>query len=153
MHSEHCSLHLTRQSLCHFLCQYAQAGHHPRNVCLLTTSSGCASCLLIRACAHQVLGDTEAQWFIKTIHDSLWQLNSLHNTKTSVMQAVKDKFGCMPHQLRAYVHYHPSYYHFHVHIMHINVDFGPGMAAGKAHLLDDIIGESHTCWNFGESCA
>lgn len=25
--------------------------------------------------------------------------------------------------------------------MHVKVDTGPGMAAGKAHLLDDVIGK------------
>ena len=31
-------------------------------------------------------------------------------------------------------------YHLHVHVTHMHMDLGPGMAAGKAHLLDDVIG-------------
>lgn len=58
------------------------------------------------------------------------------------MQVIKEKYGVGSDQLRAYVHYHPSYYHLHVHFMHLCVDAGAGMAAGKAHLLDDVIGRS-----------
>ena len=31
-------------------------------------------------------------------------------------------------------------YHLHIHVAHVQMDLGPGMAAGKAHLLDDVIG-------------
>ncbi|EIE20512.1 scavenger mRNA decapping enzyme, partial [Coccomyxa subellipsoidea C-169] len=41
--------------------------------------------------------------------------------------------------LRVYIHYQPSYYHLHVHFLHVKFDAGAGMAAGKAHLLNDII--------------
>ena len=34
-------------------------------------------------------------------------------------------------------------YHLHVHVAHVRLDLGPGMAAGKAHLLDDVIGAPH----------
>jgi m7GpppX diphosphatase len=37
------------------------------------------------------------------------------------------------------VHYQPSYYHFHLHFTHLQLDEGHGMAAGKAHLLEDVI--------------
>ena len=62
-----------------------------------------------------------------------------------MLQAINDKFGIPADQIRAYVHYHPSYSHFPVHFVHLKMDAGAGMAVGKAHLLDDIIGESgHT---------
>ena len=57
------------------------------------------------------------------------------------VQVLKEKYGVGNDQLRAYIHYHPSYYHLHVHFMHLNVDAGAGMAAGKAHLLDDVVGK------------
>lgn len=66
------------------------------------------------------------------------------------MQVIKDEYGVGSDQLRAYVHYHPSYYHLHVHFMHLNVDAGAGMAAGKAHLLDEVIGK-RPC--YGICCA
>ncbi len=56
-------------------------------------------------------------------------------------QALRQKYGVAAGMLRAYVHYQPSYYHLHVHFVHIKHDVGLGMAAGKAHLLLDIIGE------------
>ena len=62
----------------------------------------------------------------------------------SCTQAIADKYDVAHHQIRAYIHYHPSYYHLHVHFMHVSVDAGAGMAAGKAHLLDDVIGKSTT---------
>jgi hypothetical protein len=46
----------------------------------------------------------------------------------------------LPSHLRVYVHYHPTYYHFHVHFAHLKLQ-GPATLAGKAFLLDDIIGE------------
>ncbi len=36
-------------------------------------------------------------------------------------------------------------YHLHVHVAHVHVDGGQGMAAGKAHLLDDVIGATAPC--------
>lgn len=44
-------------------------------------------------------------------------------------------------QLRVFIHYQPSYYHFHVHIVNIqHPGLGSGINAGKAILLDDVIG-------------
>lgn len=60
---------------------------------------------------------------------------------TGWLQVIQDKYGIQSGQIRAYIHYHPSYYHLHVHFMHLSVDAGAGMAAGKAHLLDDVIGK------------
>lgn len=51
-----------------------------------------------------------------------------------------DKYGVRADELRIFVHYQPSYYHLHVHFLHTKHDAGASMAAGKAHLLDDIIG-------------
>jgi m7GpppX diphosphatase len=59
----------------------------------------------------------------------------------SNVQALKRRYGIREDMLRVYVHYQPSYYHLHVHFLHIKLDAGHGMAAGKAHLLLDIIGE------------
>ena len=41
-------------------------------------------------------------------------------------------------QLRAYIHYQPSYYHFHVHFTHLRFT-APRSTVGDAHLLEDII--------------
>ena len=59
----------------------------------------------------------------------------------SSAQAIEQKWGVPADQIRAYLHYPPSYYHLHIHFCHVRFE-GPGMAAGKAHLLADIIGES-----------
>lgn len=56
-------------------------------------------------------------------------------------QAVTKRYNIEPDQLRVYIHYQPSYYHLHVHFVHVKYDAGMGMAVGKAHFLDGIIGE------------
>lgn len=56
------------------------------------------------------------------------------------MQALVERYGVREDELRVYIHYQPSYYHLHVHFLHVNYDAGAGMAVGKAHLLNDIIG-------------
>ena len=57
-----------------------------------------------------------------------------------MVQAIEEQFGVHEDQLRIFVHYQPSYYHFHVHFCHVTLAASPGMAVGKAHLLDDVIG-------------
>eukprot|EP00877_Chromochloris_zofingiensis_P009222 jgi/Chrzof1/4553/Cz14g18030.t1 len=51
---------------------------------------------------------------------------------------MQERYGVAADALRLFVHYPPSYYHFHVHITHINWE-EPGLLAGKAHLLDNVI--------------
>lgn len=41
-------------------------------------------------------------------------------------------------QIRAYIHYLPSYEHFHVNFSHLMHDSG-GVQTEKAHLLNDVI--------------
>jgi m7GpppX diphosphatase len=53
---------------------------------------------------------------------------------------VQQRYGVPPSQLRLFVHYQPSYYHFHVHVAHIRHE-AAGCLAGKAVLLDEVIGE------------
>lgn len=112
--------------------------------------SHCARCW--QHCTYMGFLQTNSPLQRRALH---WHPNASHAWQSSMqkscepssinywhaVQAIKDKFGLMPQQLRTYIHYHPSYYHFHVHIMHISVDCGAGMAAGKAHLLDDVIGK------------
>lgn len=59
---------------------------------------------------------------------------------SAMVQALVERYGVREDELRVYVHYQPSYYHLHVHFLHVKYDAGPGMAVGKAHLLNDIIG-------------
>lgn len=44
--------------------------------------------------------------------------------------------------MRIFFHYQPSYYHLHVHFTHLNYD-SPGLLAGKAHLLAEVIDNIH----------
>jgi hypothetical protein len=59
-----------------------------------------------------------------------------------VTQVIQDRYSVPPDQLRMFVHYLPSYYHFHVHVTHVKLS-SMGAAVGKAHLLEDIIGEGN----------
>ncbi len=54
---------------------------------------------------------------------------------------VGERYGVEGDRVRLCVHYQPSYYHFHVHVTHVDVE-GGGLMAGKAILLDTIIGEA-----------
>ena len=61
------------------------------------------------------------------------------NSAVLWLQAIQQRWGVPAERIRAYLHYPPSYYHLHIHFCHVHFE-GPGMAAGKAHLLADIIG-------------
>ncbi|KAK9862970.1 hypothetical protein WJX84_007569 [Apatococcus fuscideae] len=62
----------------------------------------------------------------------------LQSIESKSLQAIQQKWGVAAEHIRAYFHYPPSYYHLHIHFCHVHFE-GPGMAAGKAHLLSDII--------------
>lgn len=57
-------------------------------------------------------------------------------------QAIQSKWGIAPNQLRVFLHYQPSYYHLHVHFVHLASPIQAGTHAGKALLLDDILGKN-----------
>ncbi len=76
---------------------------------------------------------------------------TLHSTDSStntcnmlLMQVALQRYGVQSNQLRMFLHYQPSYYHLHVHVTHVSLEHA-GLLAGKAHLLDDVIGECLTC--------
>jgi len=48
------------------------------------------------------------------------------------LEVANEKFGVRGNQLRAYVHYFPSFFHFHVHFYHVNIQ-------SNKIPLDDII--------------
>ncbi|KAI0764831.1 scavenger mRNA decapping enzyme [Fomes fomentarius] len=66
-------------------------------------------------------------------------LGMLQSIRLEAARVVKERWGLGPGSLRMFIHYQPSYYHFHVHIVNANYQGLPGMAAGQAHLLDDVI--------------
>ncbi|TRY73879.1 hypothetical protein TCAL_15740 [Tigriopus californicus] len=53
-------------------------------------------------------------------------------------KAIHDKYKVEPSQIRAYLHYQPSYYHLHVHFTHVQYH-APGINAEKSHLLPTVI--------------
>ncbi|KAI0718344.1 scavenger mRNA decapping enzyme [Cerioporus squamosus] len=66
-------------------------------------------------------------------------LGMLTSIRRDAAKVVHERWGLAPGSLRMFIHYQPSYYHFHVHIVNANYQGLPGMSAGQAHLLDDII--------------
>lgn len=62
-------------------------------------------------------------------------LKKLWNKGTKAIEA---KYGVHHSQIRAYIHYQPSYYHLHVHFTHLMYN-APGINAEKSHLLPTII--------------
>ncbi|KAI8616910.1 HIT-like domain-containing protein [Chytriomyces sp. MP71] len=63
----------------------------------------------------------------------------LKRIQFEVERLVLDTYGIQPNSLRLFVHYQPTYYWFHVHVVNAQTEPTGGMAAGQAHLLDDII--------------
>ncbi|OSD07828.1 scavenger mRNA decapping enzyme [Trametes coccinea BRFM310] len=66
-------------------------------------------------------------------------LGMLKSIRREAVRVVKERWGLDYGSLRMFIHYQPSYYHFHVHIVNVSYQGLPGMSAGQAHLLDDII--------------
>ena len=56
------------------------------------------------------LSSTDPQ--LNLIKNGMPYLYKLPEDFLNAMQAIKDKFGLAPNQLRAYIHYHRSYYHY-----------------------------------------
>lgn len=104
---------------------------------------------------------------LKPEHQS-WLIELKNKIRTVVPSCFNYLVGA--DQLRLFIHYQPSYYHFHVHIVNIkHPGLGDGIAAGKAHLIEDVIedlnylgpdgfmrktmtyviGENHDLWKSG----
>lgn len=54
----------------------------------------------------------------------------LRNVLHKGAQAIQEAYGVPAAQLRAFVHYLPSYYHLHVHFMHMGKEATFGMVTG-----------------------
>jgi len=76
---------------------------------------------------------------VKSLRDlSKSHLTLLKNIKEEATLAIRNKYGLEPSQIRAYLHYQPSYYHLHVHITSLQFS-PPGSGCEKSHLLDTVI--------------
>ncbi|KAJ3026679.1 UNVERIFIED_CONTAM: hypothetical protein HDU68_005265 [Siphonaria sp. JEL0065] len=77
---------------------------------------------------------------LKSLRDLRGQdIGFLENIKQVVESLMFEKYRLEKSGLRLFVHYQPSYYHFHVHVVNAQMEATGGMAAGQAHLLEDII--------------
>ncbi|CAM0138229.1 hypothetical protein VKS41_001470 [Umbelopsis sp. WA50703] len=63
----------------------------------------------------------------------------LKNIREKVGDFVTTTYGVQRDSLRMFFHYQPSYYHLHVHVTHTAYTTAPGIIAGQAHLLDQVI--------------
>jgi m7GpppX diphosphatase len=68
----------------------------------------------------------------------------LRNMRDQGLAAIQRRYGIPGGQVRAWLHYQPSYYHLHVHFAHVRHE-GAGLQVGKAHLLGDVIDALETC--------
>ncbi|KAH8312380.1 hypothetical protein KR044_010463 [Drosophila immigrans] len=76
---------------------------------------------------------------IKSLRDlNASHLPLLRHLRQSAEQAIHERYGLNPNQLRMYFHYQPSFYHLHVHINPIRND-APGIWCEKSHMLDTVI--------------
>jgi len=85
---------------------------------------------------------------IKSIRDlNTTHLPMLKNILSGSMTAIKEKYGLEESQIRAYLHYQPSYYHLHVHFT--NVEYSaPGINTEKSHLLTSVINNIERSGNY-----
>lgn len=75
----------------------------------------------------------------------------LENMRRRSLQAIKDKYGVEANQIKAFLHYHPSYYHLHIHFTHLRLE-SVGNHVGQAVLLDTAIETLKACGNFYQQC-
>jgi m7GpppX diphosphatase len=73
---------------------------------------------------------------IRDLHAS--HLPMLENVKSKSLEAIESKYGLQPSQIRAFLHYQPSFYHLHVHFTYLRYD-APGIFCEKSHLLSTVI--------------
>lgn len=72
---------------------------------------------------------------------SLRDLTGVHlpfllNLKNRCLAAIRSRFSVPASQIRAFVHYQPTFYHFHVHFAHISfLPSGGGVASGRGTIL------------------
>jgi m7GpppX diphosphatase len=60
----------------------------------------------------------------------------LLNLKNRCLAAIRSRFSVPASQIRAFVHYQPTFYHFHVHFAHISfLPSGGGVASGRGTIL------------------
>mmetsp|Transcript_8488 Transcript_8488/g.24332 ORF Transcript_8488/g.24332 Transcript_8488/m.24332 type:complete len:319 (+) Transcript_8488:141-1097(+) len=62
----------------------------------------------------------------------------LRNIQKLGCETIQEKFGVGSQHVKAYLHYHPSYYHLHCHFAHTSLG-SQGNGSGKDHLLADVI--------------
>ena len=83
---------------------------------------------------------------IQSLRDlTMDHLPLLENIATKIKLLAQEKYQLSVHQLRFFIHYHPSYYHFHIHVVHIKMDATAGMVCGQAHLLEDVVESIKHC--------
>ena len=75
---------------------------------------------------------------------SLRDLNATHlpllnRMLSEIPMIIEKKYLLYKSKIKMFIHYQPSYYHFHLHVVNVDSDVGFGMAAGQAHLLQDVI--------------
>jgi m7GpppX diphosphatase len=62
----------------------------------------------------------------------------LRYIQTQGTSAVAERLAISPHSIKAFLHYHPTFYHLHVHFTHAD-NIGDGVIVDRAHLLATVI--------------
>lgn len=76
---------------------------------------------------------------IKSLRDlNASHLPMLENIQTNCFATIKAKYGLDETKVRAFFHYHPSYYHLHVHFTNLSFD-ASGINCDRGHLLSTVI--------------
>lgn len=71
----------------------------------------------------------------------------LHNIRDRSFALIREKWSVDRDQIRAYIHYQPSYYHFHVHFTHIQYNSAIATCT-RSHLIDTVISNLQLCSDY-----
>ena len=78
--------------------------------------------------------------------DNIRSLRDLNETHLPLLESfyndgkklIAEKYNCKPNELRAFLHYPPSFYYLHIHFLHISLENG-GIYVNRAIDLNEVI--------------
>jgi len=78
----------------------------------------------------------------------------LKDTWKQVSEYIAEHYGLHSDRLRCFFHYYPSAWRLHMHVQHVNAvnSIGPNVQSGRAHLLDDVIGNIMLLPDYYQRC-
>lgn len=94
-------------------------------------------------------GDIETLYLLalpRQLDPPLYTIRELNQSHLPLLYSIRDNsyatieklFGVPRSEIRAFFHYHPTYYHLHVHFIHVKMT-SKSIQVGRAVFLNDVI--------------